>query len=519
MTEPAPQTIALLVGLLIVTIPIVALAKRVNVSYPIVLVLAGLVLGFVPGLPHIQLNPDLVLLLFLPPLLYWEAITAPTDVMLENAGQIGVLAVGLVIATTGAVAVAAHALIPGVSWPVAFVFGAIVSPTDELAAVPVLERFRLPRHIIAIAEGESLLNDATALVIYATALIVATTGVFQPGLTLLHFVLTVAGSIAIGFIAGRVATELWHRIRDRQLQSVISVTLPFLAYVPASHFGLSGVLAVVVAGVIANRETPRVLTPAARTQLVGFWNTLVFIANAVLFLAVGLQLHVIVRAAFQRESWQLVLISAVVVNVTITLVRLALVLIAEYAPTAAPPDHAAPNWRNAMVVAWSGLRGSVSLAAALALPLTLASGEAFPHRELMVFLTFTVILVTLVGGGLTLPIVVRVLHIQADDEEGDELRLALKRSSEAALTRIAELEAEGHIDAAHAEVLRRQVQHGIEHAARDTYAEREVLKARRRAVIDLRETGEIDNVVLRRVQADLDLAATRSAFNDGETMT
>jgi CPA1 family monovalent cation:H+ antiporter len=162
--------LGVLVALLVLAIPLVALAKRVDVSYPIVLVASGLVLGFIPGLPSIQLSPDIVLLVFLPPLLYWEAITAPTDIMLENASQIGLLAIGLVIVTTMAVAVTAHAIVPAMPWSVAFVLGAIVSPTDELAAIPVLEHFRLPRHVIAIVDGESLLNDATALVIYAVAI-------------------------------------------------------------------------------------------------------------------------------------------------------------------------------------------------------------------------------------------------------------------------------------------------------------------------------------------------------------
>jgi Na+/H+ antiporter len=519
------NSIGLLVALLVVAIPLVALAKRVNISYPIVLVLSGLVLGFIPGLPKIQLDPDVVLLTFLPPLLYWEAITAPTDVMLENAGQIAVLAIGLVVVTTVAVALVAHAIVPEMPWPVAFVLGAIVSPTDELAAVPVLERFRLPRHVVAIVDGESLLNDATALVIYAVALGVASSGVFNPGGTLLQFAVTVIGSTAIGLIAGRIAVELWRRIKDKQLQGVISVTLPFLAYLPAVHFGLSGVLAVVTAGVYANHFTPKVMTAASRTQIVGFWNTLVFIVNAVLFLLVGLQLNDVASRAFAHESWQPVIGYAIAVNVVIIIVRLVLVVLAEYAPTAAPPDHAAPDWKNALVVGWSGLRGAVSLAAALAIPNVLPNGEQFPHRDMIIFVTFTVILVTLVGGGLTLPSVVRFLRIEAGNEERDEIRLALRRSSEAALKRIGELEREGRIDAGHADLMRRQFQHKVdaqsagddderaaEHA-RHAEAEREVIAAQRKAVIDMRDRGEIDNVVLRRLQSNLDLTASRSTLN------
>ena len=516
--------IGLLVSLLVVAIPLVALAKRVNISYPIVLVLAGLALGFVPGLPKIRLDPDIVLLIFLPPLLYWEAITAPTDIMLENAGQIAVLAIGLVAVTTVAVAVIAHAIIPHMPWAVAFVLGAIVSPTDELASVPVLERFRLPRHVVAIVDGESLLNDATALVIYAVALGVIATGAFNPAGTLLQFVVTVVGSIAIGFLAGRLAVEMWRRIKDRQLQGVISVTLPFLAYFPAVHFHLSGVLAVVTAGSYANHFTPKVMTAASRTQIVGFWNTVVFIANAVLFLLVGLQLHDVASATFARESWQPVVGYAIAVNVVIIVVRLALVVLAEFAPTAAPADHAAPDWKNALVVGWSGLRGAVSLAAALAIPLLLPDGNRFPHRDMIIFITFTVILVTLVLGGLTLPSLVRNLRIDAGNEERDEIRLALIRSSAAAIKRIGELELAGTIDKDHADLMRRQFEH--KHAVqmtaddevrashvRHAEAEREVIAAQREAVIEMRERGEIDNVVLRRLQANLDLTAARSALN------
>ncbi|MGD0473844.1 MAG: Na+/H+ antiporter [Candidatus Velthaea sp.] len=513
--------IFVLVALLVTIVPLVALAKRVNISYPIVLVVAGLFLGFVPGLPKIQLDPNVVLLIFLPPLLYWESITAPTDVMLENAGQIGLLAIGLVVATTIAVAGVAHAVIPGMSWAAAFVLGAIVSPTDELAAVPVLEYFRLPRHVIAIIDGESLLNDATALVIYAAAVSAVSTGAFAPGQSLLGFVGTVAGSLALGYAAGWLGVELWRRIKDQQLQSVISVVLPFVAYLPAEKLGLSGVLAVVTAGVYVNRRNPRVMTAAARTQIVGFWNTVVFLANTALFLVVGLQLHDVALTAFRNHPWQLVIGYAAAVNAVLIIVRLALAVLGEYAPTVAPADHAAPDWKHALIVAWSGLRGAVSLAAALAIPLLLPNGTPFPERDLIIFVTFSVILVTLVGGGLTLPSVVRWLHVEGGTEEQDEMRRALIASSEAALARIDELETDGRIDADHAEALRAKFTHKRDlqqgdadhHAAQHVEVERELIAAQRNAIIQMRERGEIDNVVLRRLQADLDAAATRGVLN------
>jgi CPA1 family monovalent cation:H+ antiporter len=337
----------------------------------------------------------------------------------------------------------------------------------------------------------------------------------------LLFVVDVVGSIAIGFLAGRLAVELWRRIKDPQLQGVISFTVPFLAYLPAQYLGLSGVLAVVTAGVYANWFTPRVLAPASRTQLIGFWNTLVFVANAVLFLLVGLQLHDIAHAAFARDSWQLVLGYAVVINAVIIVVRVVLVVLAEYAPTAAPADHAAPDWKHALVVAWSGLRGAVSLAAALAIPLVLPDGSHFPHRDLIIFLTFTVILVTLVGGGLTLPAVVSRLHITGTNEERELVRLALVRSTDAALSQIDQLEAAGRLESDHADALRRQFEHKREslragdaaskkaHLAQHAEAERAILDAQRQALIEMRERGEIDNVIMRKLLIDLDLASSR----------
>ena len=204
-----------LVALLFAAIPLVALAKRVNVSYPIVLVVSGLILGFIPGLPHVGMDPDLVLLTFLPPLLYWGAITAPTEAMRANAGRIAFLAFGLVVVTTLVAASIAHAMVPGLPWAVAIVAGAIISPTDELASVPVLERFRLPRQLVATVGGESLLNDASALVIYGAGMAVITTGTFDPATTVVQFLLTLFGSTFVGYVAARIAVEIWKRVKDK----------------------------------------------------------------------------------------------------------------------------------------------------------------------------------------------------------------------------------------------------------------------------------------------------------------
>jgi CPA1 family monovalent cation:H+ antiporter len=511
------------IGLLVVTIPLVALARRGDVPYPIVLVLGGLALGFIPGLPSVHLDPNLVLLIFLPPLLYWEAITAPTDIMLANLTQIGMLAIGLVLATTIAVAVIAHAVIPNLPWAVAFVLGAIVAPTDELASAPVLERFRIPRHVIAIVEGESLVNDAFSLVLYAAALTAVVTGVVEPLHISVYLIAGPVGALLVGLLAGRIAVAGWRRIKDTDLQSVISLLVPFVSYLPALRIGASGVLGVVATGVYVNRFTPIVVTPATRLRLVGFWETFVFVANALLFLLVGLQLHDIATGVFRQNAWQTVLWATLATNATVILVRFGWVLLTEYLPfVGGSSEHAEPDWKHALIVSWSGLRGAVSLAAALAIPITAAGGTPFPHRELIIFLTFTVIVVTLVGGGLTLPAAIARLKVSdSGREETEDMQRALAGAAKAALARVDALERERRLDPEHAAVLRRryaQLRESSdrpgdpavrEAARRRSSAEREVIEAERHALIELRERGEIDNTVLRRVLLALDHAHTR----------
>lgn len=522
----AQNEVWLVVGLLTATIPLVAIARRANVPYPVVLVLGGLVLGFVPGLPRIALDPNLVLVIFLPPLLYWEAITAPTDVMRRNAGQIWVLAIGLVIGTTLTVAVVAHASIAHLAWPMAFVLGAIVAPTDELASAPVLERMRMPRHLIAIVEGESLLNDASSLILYAVAITAATTGAFTIGGATLQFFVAAIGAIVLGLAVARLAVEGWRRITDTQLQGVISFNLPYLAYALAQRFGLSGVLAVVYAGIYANRFTPVVVTPAARLQVTGFWETLVFLANALLFLLVGLQLHELSRAVLAEYSWQAIVWYAFLVNVAVVGTRFAWVMLQEFAPViGGASEHPEGDWKHAFVSSWSGLRGAVSLAAALAIPTTVAGGAPLPHRDLVVFLTFSVILVTLVGGGLTLPLVIRWLRIpEGSAEETEDLQRGLLGMSEAALGRVDQLERENRLDAEDARRLRRRYEHHRHHAAghpsdeiEQIEAEREVLAAERSALVAMRERGDIDNTVLRRLQRVLDITEERLRHHSGDS--
>lgn len=511
----AQNAVWLLIGLLVVTIPLVAFAQRAAISYPIVLVIAGLVLGFIPGLPPVILDPDLVLVIFLPPLLYWEAITAPTDAMRRHESSIGTLVLGLVVVTTFAVAAVAHATIPALPWAMAFVLGAIVAPTDELASAPVLDALKMPRALIAIVEGESLLNDATSLILYAAAIGAVVTGTFSLWTTVGWFFVSGFGGVAIGWLAAIVAGELWRRVRTTDLQVLISFTLPYLAYAAAGRLGVSSVLAAVSSGVVSGRYAPSVVAPEARLQATGFWSTLVFLANAILFLLVGLQLHALARHVLTQYTWATLIADAFIINATVIAVRFIWFIGNEYVPGLPLVSGAdtQPNWRRALVAAWSGLRGAVSLAAALAIPVTTLSGAPVPQRDLVIFLTFSVIVVTLVGGGLTLPALIARLKIPtADEDETAELRTALTAMRQAASSYLDGLVQRGEMDAEFAATLRRRsdrrlrAHHDDPASALAVDQEREVITAERAALVLLRDRGEIDNTVLRRLQRKLDLA-------------
>ncbi len=509
------STVELFVGVLLATVPLVALARRVHVPYPVVLVVGGLILSFIPGLPRVELDPDLVLVLFLPPLLYWTSVTAPTDEIRANAAWAWAMAAGLVLATAFAVAAVTRQLVPGMSWAVAVVLGALVAPTDEIAVLPTLERFRIPRRLVAIIVGESLFNDAVALVLYAAAVTAVVTRTYSWPSALQHFVLAVLGGSGIGIAGGRIAVELWRRFDDRQIQQIIAVVLPFLTYVAAQRLGLSGVFAVIAAGVYVNRFTPVVVTPTARLQATGFWETIVFLAGVVIYLLVGLQLHTILTTLTRYPAISLVWY-AFAVNVVVIAVRFAWV----FGQGALPwfrTQRGPRGWRELVVLAWCGLRGGVSLAAALAIPTAGAGGGRFPERDLLIFLTFSVILVTLVGGALTLPLTLRRIGARPDDASEAEERHALRVMAEAALARIEECQRAGWLEPENAEILRRRYRRrqaaaalprrseALDDAEQLVRAARVALDAERAALIALRDRGEIDNVVLRRLQLLLDM--------------
>ena len=509
-----------LVMLLVAVAGLGAASRAIGVPYPIVLVIGGLALGFFPGLPDVELEPDLVLVIFLPPLLYSAAFFANLRDLRADVRGISMLAIGLVVVTAAAVAVVAHAVIDDLPWAAAFALGAIVAPTDPVAATAIARRNAVPRRIVNVLEGESLINDGTALVLYRVAVAAAVSGTFSLSDTLVSFVLGGAGGIGIGLAVGWLIAQVRARLDDPPVEIVISLLSGYAGYLPAERLGCSGVLAAVTVGVYVGWRAPDISTSSMRLQGFAIWEVLVFLLNALLFVLIGLQLPLILEE-LSGEPAGAVLGPAVLVALVVILTRIGWINTMPYVIRAvdrrASQVERRQSWRARMIAVWAGMRGSVSLAAALALPLD------FPQRDLILFITFTVIFCTLVLQGLTLPALIRALAVRDDGGEEREERLARRAAVTAALARIDELEREDWTREDTAERMRGMYRYRERRlSALDGEGEsledrsvayqrmvREVLAAQRRAVVELRNTSVISNEVMHRIERELDLEDER----------
>jgi Na+/H+ antiporter len=383
------------------------IARKLALPYPVVLVLAGLALSFIPHLPGVRLDPNLVFFFFLPPLIYPAALFTSWRDFRRNLRPILLLAIGLVLFTTITIACVAHSIAPSLPWAAAFALGAIVSPPDAIAATSVIRRLSVPHRIETILEGESLVNDATALVALQFAIAALMTGTFSLGHATLRFVWVAAGGIAFGLLIGVVMRWVHRHLDDPPVQITISLLTPFLAYLPAERLHVSGVLATVAAGIFLGWHSPLIASARYRLQASAFWEMVVFLLNGFVFITIGLQLPGILHALHAPSLLSLIS-DAALVSGAVILVRIAWVVPATYLPRLLSKKLRArdpiPPWRHVTLVAWCGMRGVVSLAAAFALPFALSDGRAFPGRDYILFLTFSVILATLVFQGLTLPI-------------------------------------------------------------------------------------------------------------------
>jgi NhaP-type Na+/H+ or K+/H+ antiporter len=539
-----PQ-LEIILGLLVAVAALATLATRLKIPYPILLVLGGSALGFVPQLPRVELDPELVFLLFLPPLLYVSALFTSWRDFRANVRPISLLAIGLVLMTTFVVATVVHAVI-GLPWPAAFVLGAIVSPTDAIAATTVAQRLGVPRRIVTVLEGESLVNDATGIVAYRVAVAAVVTGAFSIWEAGLQFVLGAAGGVAAGFAVGWLV--VWarrHLSEDPSVQNIVSLLTPFVAYLAAEelphslwevlrelygvpgdlHF--SGVLAVVTTGLFLGRKGPYITSSGTRLQGYATWELITFLLNGLIFILIGLQLGSVMEGLDEYTTGELASY-ALLTSLTVILVRMIWVFPATYVPRWASrrirERDPSPPWRNVSVIAWTGMRGVISLAAALALPLQTASEVPFPNRDLIIFLTFCVILATLVVQGLSLPVLIRTLGLE-DDRIGDKEETHGRiKIAEAALERLDELVDEDWVREDTAERIR-----GLYSYRRDRFASRfdgdpdgveersaayqrlmvELLGAQRLRLVTMRDEGSIGDEVMHRIERDLDLEESR----------
>ena len=518
--DPQDGVVALV--LLVAVAAMLAVAPRLRIPYPILLVLGGLAIGLVPGMPEFELQPERVFFVVLPPLLYSAAFFTSLRELKASLRPIGLLAIGLVVATTVGVALVAHALIDDLSWPSAFVLGAIVSPTDPIAATSIARRLGVPRKLVTIVEGESLVNDGTGLVLYRVAVAAVVTGSFSEYHTGGLFLLSAGGGIATGLVVGWVVRQVRRRLDNPPAEITISLMTGYFAFLPAELLGVSAVLAAVTAGIYLGWHTPELTTSQVRLQGTAVWEIVQYLLNALLFVLVGLQLPVVVDALGDMPGGEL-LGYAALVSLTVIVVRFAWVFAVLHAPKWIARRMS--NWRGAVFLSWAGMRGALSLAAALALPLETDAGTPFPSRDLILFLTFAVILVTLVGQGLTLPLVIRWLGLEDDGIESREDAKARIHAAEAALARLEELVDEEWVREDTAERVRGayrfrtsrfrarltdEDEDGIESRSQDYQRLRhELLEAERQALVALRRSGAISNDVWLRVGRDLDLEDLR----------
>jgi monovalent cation/hydrogen antiporter len=530
--NPALGLIVMLCAVVVLGI----LARRFNVPYPIACVAGGLAMSFLHNAPHPVLEPDLFFLFVLPPLLYGAAWNTDWHEFKRNIRPIALLAIGLVIFTTVIVAVAVHAMIPGFGWALAFTLGAIVSPPDAVAAEAIFERLPVPRRIAAIVSGECLVNDATALVLYRFAVAAVATASFVPGHVAVAFFAVAIGGIvagvALAFLAELVIRYIVKRGYDQPtLINVVLLIVPFASYLVAEDFGVSGVLSAVAAGMLLSRRMSSIVDSGTRIVGTATWQMLLFILNAFVFLLIGLQLPQII-VGLENEIGKYIT-DGLLVSALVIVVRLVWVFPAAYLPRAFSKKlrerEAPPSWQSLIVIGWAGMRGIISLAAALGISYSVGIGNVAPVRSEIIFITFVVIMVTLVGQGLTLGPLIRVLGIAESSgprKQETELRV---RALEEGIARLKALEPT--YDSPHeweiAGRLLGEYEHRIAHLrgkldsqdgtteieeiATDRHLQKEALEAERRAITRMRTAGEIPDEIFRSIEYDLDLAAVQLA--------
>ena len=500
------------------------LARRVNIAPAILLLLAGIALAFVPGMPTVELPPELVLLVFLPPLIYSASVAMSWREFKSNLRPIILLSVGCVIFTAFAVATATHYLI-GLPWGVGFLLGAIVAPPDVVAPLAIARKLGMPRRILVVLEGEGLANDATALILYRFAVAAISTGLFSLPKATGTFAVIVAGEILFGVAIGWLSLRARHRARDPQVEITLSLITPYLAFWIPEHLGGSGVIATVACGLYISWNGPLLISSATRLQGIFFWDLVIYLVEGLLFLLTGFQM----RLLFEKSKafpLQEILFATALVAIIVIVARFAWVYPATYLPRLISKHirerDPAPSWQTTFVVAFTGVRGAVSLAAALALPLALPSGEGFPHRDMILFVAFGVIFITLVGLGSGLATVVRWLGVTKDGRKEHvaehEAEIAARREAlDAALRSLDAITDDRELSdevvkllRARHEVRSNQLPDVLDPNSHDvsvagTALTRELIAEERKFIHVLLRDGKITDETRRRIERDLDL--------------
>jgi CPA1 family monovalent cation:H+ antiporter len=518
------STIQVLVVLLAVVAAVAIIANQLKIPPSIPLVLTGVLLALMPGLPQVELAPEIVLLLVLPPVIYSSAFQMNWREFRFNLRPITLLSVGGVAFTALAVAAAAHWLMD-FAWPVGFVLGAIISPPDAIAPLSIARRMEIPRRILVVLEGEALANDATALILYRFAVAAVSLGVFFFGQAAAMFAAIIVGEILWGIGVGWVMLRLRRWVNDPLIEILLSILTPFLAFWPPEYLGGSGVLATVTAGLYTSWHGPRLISPATRLQGVFFWEFFTYVIEGMVFLITGLQARTVIGRISHYPLSQLAL-SVAVITAVVILARFVWVFPATYLPRWLFPSvrkkDPSPPWQWPFVLAFTGVRGIVSLAAALAIPLVTSAGQPFPYRDLILFLTFSVILITLVGQGLLLPWAIRVLGLQhAGRNEREINRIeeyqARFEAVQAAIEQLEQLAAERNLSTDVIEAVRTQHRDRLvhfenrgdvdhkSHGDLHDEVERLLIAAERTRINDLFRSGKLKDEARRRIERELDL--------------
>ena len=518
--------IGIVILLLAVVTALAQVTDKVRIPYPILLVLAGIAIGLVPGLPNVTLDPDLVFLVFLPPVLYAAAWTTSWPDFKQAIRPISLLAIGCVLFTTVIVAISAHYFIPDFGWAESFVLGAIVSPPDAVAATAATKGLKIPKRIITILEGESLVNDATGLIAYRYAIAAAASGTFIFWLAGINFFYVAGVGIIVGILVGYAFFWI-HKITPHNATTDTTFTLlaPYAAYLLAERFHASGVLSVVAAGLFLSPRSSQIFSNRTRLQAASVWDTMIFILNGVIFILIGLQLPIIL-ANIAQHSLSMLLGYGALVSVATVLARIIWVFPGAYLPRwlskSIREREPETNIRSVSVVAWSGMRGIVSLAAALGIPLMVSETKEFPNRDLIIFLTFCVIFVTLVLQGMTLRKVIEWLGIKSDDQhikEEEKIRVELAGH---VIEQIEENYSMGLSDVVLNQI-KSKYEIRIQRIRKDDSEHRmtpgqitelhrihrELIQRERELILRLRKEGRVTDEVMRKIEYELDLEEAR----------